>query len=179
MKKILSALVLLAFCSSASASVVEVLINEQLPPDGTAQYDLDGDGVDDIGLAEDCCRDETLWINGSGHATQWQWAFVQVGDVIDGTLDWVSGVMDYTDYLDVGESYVAAFDTTSGAFYGYMTILFDGTDTWLQSYHFEDSGAAITVAASAVPVPAAVWLFGSGLLGLAGMSKRKKTTAAA
>ena len=28
---------------------------------------------------------------------------------------------------------------------------------------------------SAVPVPAAVWLFGSGLLGLVGISKRKKT----
>jgi len=28
-------------------------------------------------------------------------------------------------------------------------------------------------AASAVPVPAAVWLFGSGLLGLAGLSRRK------
>ncbi len=29
---------------------------------------------------------------------------------------------------------------------------------------------------SAVPVPAAVWLFGSGLLGLVGMARRKKTT---
>jgi len=27
---------------------------------------------------------------------------------------------------------------------------------------------------SAVPVPAAVWLFGSGLIGLAGFAKRKK-----
>lgn len=29
---------------------------------------------------------------------------------------------------------------------------------------------------SAIPVPAAVWLFGSGLLGLVGMARRKKTT---
>jgi len=28
---------------------------------------------------------------------------------------------------------------------------------------------------SAVPVPAAVWLFGSGLIGLVGLVKRKKT----
>jgi hypothetical protein len=27
---------------------------------------------------------------------------------------------------------------------------------------------------SAVPVPAAVWLFGSGLIGLTGLAKRKK-----
>ncbi|MFC1772592.1 VPLPA-CTERM sorting domain-containing protein [Pseudomonadota bacterium] len=31
-----------------------------------------------------------------------------------------------------------------------------------------------TVNVSAVPVPAAVWLFGSGLLGLVGMARRKK-----
>jgi hypothetical protein len=30
------------------------------------------------------------------------------------------------------------------------------------------------VSASVVPVPAAVWLFGSGLLGLIGMARRKK-----
>jgi hypothetical protein len=30
-------------------------------------------------------------------------------------------------------------------------------------------------AVSAVPVPAAVWLFGSGLLGLVGISRRKKS----
>jgi len=29
---------------------------------------------------------------------------------------------------------------------------------------------------SAVPVPAAVWLFGSGLLGLVGIARRKKAT---
>lgn len=34
----------------------------------------------------------------------------------------------------------------------------------------------ITVAAAAVPVPAAAWLFGSGLLGLVGVARRKKAT---
>lgn len=33
----------------------------------------------------------------------------------------------------------------------------------------------VTFAASAVPVPAAVWLFGSGLLGLIGMARRKQS----
>lgn len=32
----------------------------------------------------------------------------------------------------------------------------------------------LTINVSAVPIPAAVWLFGSGLLGLVGMAKRKK-----
>jgi len=36
------------------------------------------------------------------------------------------------------------------------------------------SGSGCTFDTSAVPVPAAVWLFGSGLLGLVGMARRKK-----
>ena len=36
----------------------------------------------------------------------------------------------------------------------------------------------ITTDVSAVPVPAAVWLFGSGLLGLVGVARRKKALAA-
>ena len=40
-----------------------------------------------------------------------------------------------------------------------------------------NTGAAISVVTnvSAVPVPAAVWLFGSGLLGLIGVARRKKS----
>jgi hypothetical protein len=34
---------------------------------------------------------------------------------------------------------------------------------------------AIDIGVAAVPVPAAVWLFGSGLLGLIGVARRKKT----
>jgi hypothetical protein len=36
------------------------------------------------------------------------------------------------------------------------------------------SGSPGSWSTSAVPVPAAVWLFGSGLLGLVGMARRKK-----
>jgi hypothetical protein len=36
------------------------------------------------------------------------------------------------------------------------------------------SGAYATFSVSSVPIPAAAWLFGSGLLGLIGMTRRKK-----
>ena len=36
-------------------------------------------------------------------------------------------------------------------------------------------GASIDVSTSPIPVPAALWLFGSGLLGLVGVARRKKT----
>jgi len=39
--------------------------------------------------------------------------------------------------------------------------------------HFSN-GSVLQVDAQVVPVPAAVWLFGSGLLGLAGIARRKK-----
>jgi hypothetical protein len=39
---------------------------------------------------------------------------------------------------------------------------------------FSISGTFDSGAQSAVPLPATVWLFGSGLLGLIGMARRKK-----
>jgi len=40
----------------------------------------------------------------------------------------------------------------------------------------DDPGAVLTgVIGSAVPIPPAIWLFGSGLLGLVGMARRKKS----
>jgi len=41
-------------------------------------------------------------------------------------------------------------------------------------YTFEYAGSALVREISTVPVPAAVWLFGSGLIGLVGMARRKK-----
>ncbi len=46
------------------------------------------------------------------------------------------------------------------------------------SVHVHDCfGSNSCSAVSAVPVPAAAWLFGSGLLGLAGVARRKKSSA--
>lgn len=39
---------------------------------------------------------------------------------------------------------------------------------------FDTTSVIVSVTPSAVPVPAAVWLFGSGLLGLIGVARRKK-----
>ena len=40
---------------------------------------------------------------------------------------------------------------------------------------FSNNSANFNFTAAAVPVPAAVWLFGSGLLGLVGVARRKKS----
>jgi hypothetical protein len=52
-----------------------------------------------------------------------------------------------------------------------------GFSNWTAQWFLTGSGAtsgAHSVAVSAIPVPAAVWLFGSGLLGLASIARRKK-----
>ncbi len=57
------------------------------------------------------------------------------------------------------------FTSTSGSAAGSHTLVFTGTGNG--SY-----GGAIAVAQT--PIPAAIWLFGSALAGLTGMSRRKK-----
>jgi len=42
------------------------------------------------------------------------------------------------------------------------------------TYNYAIPNDTITLNIEAVPIPAAVWLFGSGLLGLVGMARRKK-----
>ncbi|MDH5572852.1 MAG: VPLPA-CTERM sorting domain-containing protein [Gammaproteobacteria bacterium] len=44
----------------------------------------------------------------------------------------------------------------------------------IQKYPFPNENTILNGTVSAVPVPAAVYLFGSGLLGLIGVEKRKK-----
>lgn len=46
--------------------------------------------------------------------------------------------------------------------------------TWTLSSNDAGSSYSMTVTASPVPVPAAVWLFGSGLIGLVGVARRRK-----
>ena len=53
---------------------------------------------------------------------------------------------------------------------GYQFSITKTYNYYAWAVHDGDVGAAIT---SAVPVPAAAWLFSSGLLGLVGMAKRK------
>jgi len=50
-----------------------------------------------------------------------------------------------------------------------FTPLFPGADWWASaSYNWE-------ISVSAIPIPPAVWLFGSGLIGLVGVARRKKS----
>lgn len=68
-----------------------------------------------------------------------------------------------TDWLYNDSSFVATSTSTT------LSFLFE-TDSGTGQWRIDD----VAVNLSSVPVPAAVWLFGSGLIGLAGFARRKK-----
>ncbi len=74
---------------------------------------------------------------------------------------------------------LATVDGTAIKLYGFTG---DGDTNAVQSYTLGTASLAangtLTIKGSPVPLPAAVWLFGSGLMGLVGISRRRKTAAA-
>lgn len=80
--------------------------------------------------------------------------------VINATTEWATITGDFT--LGAGvEAYTLQFAAVCGA-----------AATCTADYYFDN--VSITADVNPVPVPAAVWLFGSGLLGLIGVARRKK-----
>ena len=65
------------------------------------------------------------------------------------------------------------FVTGSGVLSGYQNLYNEGTELYAWAVHRGDIGAIISPEPpSSVPVPAAVWLFASGLLGVFGIRRK-------
>lgn len=117
---------------------------------------------------------------------------LQAGDKLSGTnlfrdfnndgiwdsSEWIADINSATPYSDslqlsaASQQGPAPLAATSGS------LGFDSTApfTGIRGYFDIGSGNSMYVTSvSAVPVPAAVWLFGSGLVGLIGFSRRKRT----
>ncbi len=73
----------------------------------------------------------------------------------------------------IGDRYVAQtwFDAGMGNGVG---IGFIGPIDHVGTYINADAGGSLTIAATPVPIPAAVWLLGSGLIGLIGARRKFK-----
>lgn len=95
----------------------------------------------------------------------WPWNGIE--DIPFGTGAWGVG---YTDGI---ANFV--WDGVYGHGYtlDYRTTVEDGSPTGFGGVQFEYHFEGI-VNVSAVPIPSAVWLFGSGLIGLIGVARRKK-----
>jgi hypothetical protein len=70
-------------------------------------------------------------------------------------------------------------DAITASSFNFLSADGGGAGTYLAASHFISTGPdgleSAWVGAGVIPVPAAVWLFGSGLLGLAGVARRKRT----
>ncbi len=104
--------------------------------------------------------------NGGGEVFSWS-----RGGVDDG-IDGVKGTVGGTEYsdpftLNYGITGNTIFDPVAGFFSAEINNLPGGSYTLNIKMENQVNGAAV------VPVPAAVWLFGSGLLGLIGVARKK------
>lgn len=89
---------------------------------------------------------------------------------LTGTIDQYIGSLSFSVSTDVDWSGVgtAEFDMNSGDYLGrYVYYGFTASNGLADDGHFVSSAAPV------VPVPAAAWLFGSGLVGLIGVARRK------
>jgi hypothetical protein len=70
---------------------------------------------------------------------------------------------------------ITTTQTTDGPIVLNFPLSITGTDIASgQSFEYGYAASTQTVSAAVVPIPAAVWLFGSGLLGLVGIARHKK-----
>lgn len=109
-------------------------------------------------------------INGSGGRAQWLVsAFNSSNVLLDSQLSPLGLLPRDAGTLD-GRPWTWSFDLAS-ADISEIRISYTGTQTQGIGVGFDNIN---THSAAVVPVPAAIWLFGSGLIGLAGIARRKK-----
>ncbi len=109
--------------------------------------------------------DESVWDLGAGIST----------GAIDNTQGSVSGIS-VNAWSDVSGNFTIASITFQAVGNGSTALSLSDylLNPWASGGGLINPDyAASSVTVSAVPVPAALWLFGSGLLGLAGVAKRK------
>ncbi|MDH5473491.1 MAG: VPLPA-CTERM sorting domain-containing protein [Gammaproteobacteria bacterium] len=167
---------ILIVCSGASQAMTAWIVSSGQNPFSNSQSELAlTSGVNSLDLYYDVQGDTSygydfvLEIVGSGSISNVTGGDSDLGDVYG--VGWRQFGGDI--YGETGSSVLAfSFDFFANAG---TSLLISGSYT---DANFLDasmiSSTLGSVAVSAVPVPAAVWLFGSGLIGLIGFARRKK-----
>lgn len=147
------------------------------------------------GLSHTFSRDLEIWITNPGGTSH----VVLMDEVGGATLDWTDDTVTFSDgapaMLDSSPGSDGTFSPSGGicrfpAFCGTAATSLlalagsDPTGDWnLRIWDDQDGDVGnisngwtlrFTTETAVVPVPAAIWLFGSGLLGLVGISRNKK-----
>ena len=175
MKKILksiSMLALLGGMGSSHAALVDFEITGNvLVGDYGATYGLlDGDTITATGTFED-----SVLSGGTGtidFSVGTNTLNIDVnGTLFDQSMDPLATLTLDGGMLDAvtGLNFLATFSGGAPADFNTLGWFFDDLGGM-----FGEWNPVVTITPSAVPVPAAVWLFGSGLIGLIGVARRKK-----
>jgi hypothetical protein len=132
-------------------------------------------------------EDVSEFDNGSNH----QWSFFTFGgpyNLVDDSVDIEDDMGNFVDSLQLMQADLFLLDTDSTLFSQNPPelVAFNGNEfefgdfdlTWRSVasdlYLYSVTGDIESITVSAVPLPSAFWLFGSALLGLSGIAKRKK-----
>lgn len=101
-----------------------------------------------------------------GHHDGWNVGYT-AGNTVPATLNNPLGMTGLT-YLDHTDSSSITFTAQAGQVYSILLGGYSGSDNW-----GPHSGYQLNI--SSVPVPGAVWLFGSAMAGMIGFGKRKRS----
>ncbi len=116
--------------------------------------------------------------NGSDTTTLLQFQFDTPITAFGADFDRIDSTDDLTFTPNIGPESVNIYDVLGGGS-GFLGITSDSAFISL-SFTAEGRDAFyldnVSLASASVPIPAAVWLFGSGLLGFIGLGRRKKAT---
>lgn len=164
---------LFMFASAAQANTISTSVDIGTGYGETVQYV-------DFHVTDSGSFDITAWEPSGSDVDPYMILFynpVSYGNFIEGDDDSGSGDNAFIDRnLSIG-SYVLALSTSylslAEAVTGYNASVDRRSDGWLNVTISSYNGTATFDNPSAVPVPAAAWLFGTGLIGFAGMRKRK------
>jgi hypothetical protein len=103
--------------------------------------------------------------------------FLSLSDPTTNVTQFFNDNVNGWEFYSWGSNYITAGGTSNLTSH-FALLMFDPNEHY---YAFVAGGSALPTTVdldlqvSAVPVPAAVWLFGSGLLGLVGFNRRKQT----
>lgn len=96
-------------------------------------------------------------------------------NVLGNSVDSLTNTGPFSNVLSTHYWYWSATEYAANTDYAWLFSMYDGGYQFLNFKSNTNSVWAVRSGdVSAVPVPAAVWLFGSGLIGLAGFARRKK-----
>ena len=129
------------------------------------QYVVDG-GIEPLGITLDVNRGKMYWADWQGQSV---WRANMDGTGVERLYNTASG-------FPIGITLDLFTDKLYWSEWGSNNIMranLDGTS--IEILHQTTNGPWGLAVVTPVPVPAAVWLFGSGLLGLIGVARRKKS----